>query len=225
MLEFPPLSFPPRKRGPGSRGVAVVTERTSAQRSIPPAGCLGAHEKTAPSVLRRLWWPDVLLVAIQRSVVPGSRRSPGKRGGGKREAQRPRWRRSHRTDLSTAEYSAGRMLGFPPLSFPPRKRGPRNRGVAAATRRTSAQRSIPPARCLGAHEKTAPSVLRRLWWFDVRLAATQSSVVPGSWAPAILPGRENEGRKARGPEAAVWPLSRSGPQHGGLSAGTMIELS
>src|SRR5690625_3091596 len=52
---------------------------------------------------------------------------------------------------------------------------------------------FPLARCSGAFERPAPSVPRRLWWFDVLLAAVQCSVVPGSWAPAILPGRENEG--------------------------------
>src|SRR5690625_6482667 len=36
------------------------------------------------SVLQSPWWPDVLLVAVQSSVVPGSRRSPGKRRVGKR---------------------------------------------------------------------------------------------------------------------------------------------
>src|SRR5690625_7394397 len=39
--------------------------------------------KTPPSVPRRLWWFNVLLVATQCSVVPGSRPSPGKRGGRK----------------------------------------------------------------------------------------------------------------------------------------------
>src|SRR5690625_7482770 len=37
-----------------------------------------------------------------------------------------------------------------------------------------------PARCSGSLEKTARSVPRRLWWFDVLLAASQCSVVPGS---------------------------------------------
>src|SRR5690625_3713765 len=109
---------------------------------LPPAGCLSSLERTAPSVLRKPWWPDVLLAATQSSVVPGSRRSPGKRGVEKREAQEPRWCRGHGTDLSAAD--------------------------------------IPPAGCLGAHEKTAPSVLRKSWWFDVLLAATQCSMVPGS---------------------------------------------
>src|SRR5690625_7537200 len=36
------------------------------------------------SLLLTPWWPDVLLVAVQSSVVPGSRRSPGKRRVGKR---------------------------------------------------------------------------------------------------------------------------------------------
>src|SRR5690625_5453121 len=46
-----------------------------------PARCLSGFKKKALSVLRRLGWFDVLLVAIQCSVVPGSRRSPGKRRG------------------------------------------------------------------------------------------------------------------------------------------------
>src|SRR5690625_4260274 len=37
-----------RKAGPRNRGVAVVTERTSAQRSIPPAGCPGPLERQHP---------------------------------------------------------------------------------------------------------------------------------------------------------------------------------
>src|SRR5690625_5614733 len=49
-----------------------------------PARCAGGFKKKALSVLRRLGWFDVLLVAIQCSVVPGSRRSPGKRRVGKR---------------------------------------------------------------------------------------------------------------------------------------------
>src|SRR5690625_4270608 len=115
MLEFPPLSFPPRKRGPRSRGVAVVTERTSAQRSIPPAGCLGAHEKTAPSVLRRLWWFDVLLVAVQSSVVPGSRRSPGKRG---EQSARPRGRGvAAVTERISAQRVFGRHDAWVPAPF------------------------------------------------------------------------------------------------------------
>src|SRR5690625_7835052 len=40
-----------------------------------PARCLSGFKKKALSVLRRLGWFDVLLVAIQCSVVPGSRRS------------------------------------------------------------------------------------------------------------------------------------------------------
>src|SRR5690625_7153045 len=47
---------------------------------IPPARCSGFLEKPAPSVLRRLWWFDVLLVAMQSSVVRVSRRSSEIRG-------------------------------------------------------------------------------------------------------------------------------------------------
>src|SRR5690625_3891587 len=190
--------------------------------------------------------------------------SPAKAG-----AQEPRWCRCHGTDLSAVNPPPARCLGsrsfrFPCalFSFPPRKRGPRNRSGAAATERTSAQRTFrrrgaqallkkqhppccggcgglmsfwlppsapwplgpglrrendeinrrqirapfvspakagaqepqwcrchgadlsavnpPPARCMDAHEKEAPSVLRRLWWFNVLLVATQCPVVPGS---------------------------------------------
>src|SRR5690625_2446804 len=50
--------------------------------------CPGGFKKTAPSVPQRPWRLDVLLVATQYSVVPGSRRSPGKRGGRKAGARR-----------------------------------------------------------------------------------------------------------------------------------------
>src|SRR5690625_6888863 len=63
----------------------------------------------------------------------------------------------------------------------------------------------------GFFSKPAPSVPRSPWRFDVLLVAIQCSVVPGSWAPAILPGRENEKLPASGP----WSLG-AGPW---LSAG------
>src|SRR5690625_4466330 len=71
-------SFPPRKRGPRNRGVAAATEPTSAQ-PLSLRDALPIFQKTSPSVPRRPWWFDVLLAATQCSVVPGSRRSPGKR--------------------------------------------------------------------------------------------------------------------------------------------------
>src|SRR5690625_1270200 len=79
-LLFPPaaLSFPPRKRGPRNRGVAAATERTSAQRIFRRHDAQTLLKKTS-SVLRRPWWVNVLLAATQCSVVPGARRSPGKR--------------------------------------------------------------------------------------------------------------------------------------------------
>jgi len=49
-----------------------------------PARCSGSFKKKAPSVPQSPWRLDVLLVAVQCSVVPGSRPSPGKRGVGKR---------------------------------------------------------------------------------------------------------------------------------------------
>src|SRR5690625_2107602 len=72
-------SFPPRKRGPRSRSGAAATGMDLSAVDIPPARCLGAREKPAPSVLRRPWRFDALLVAVQSSVVPGSRRSLGRR--------------------------------------------------------------------------------------------------------------------------------------------------
>src|SRR5690625_4486064 len=154
-------SFPPRKRGPRNRGGAAATGMDLSAVDIPPARCLGGREKTAPSVLRRPWRFDVLLVAGQSSVVPGSRRSPGRLGVGKRGAQEPRWCRGHGADLSAV--------------------------------------SFPPARCLGAREKTAPSVLRRPWRFDALLIAVQSPVVPGS---RRSPGRRGVGKRG--------PRNRSG---------------
>src|SRR5690625_4823434 len=118
--------------------------------------------------------------------------------------------------------SAGTMLGFPPRSFPPRKRGPRSRGVSAPAQADLSAAGVPQARCLGALEKKAPPVPRRLWWFNVFLVATRCSVVPGSWAPAILPERGREGKESGGLGTAVWPLSWNGPQRSGPSAGTML---
>src|SRR5690625_7005305 len=42
---------------------------------LPLARCSGVFERTAPSVPQRPWRLDVLLVAIQCSVVPGARNS------------------------------------------------------------------------------------------------------------------------------------------------------
>src|SRR5690625_2317005 len=74
------LSFPLRKQGPRSRSGAAATGRTSAQQAFRRHSA-GAHEKKAPSMLQKPWWLDVLLVATQCSVVPGSRPSPGKLWG------------------------------------------------------------------------------------------------------------------------------------------------
>src|SRR5690625_3671202 len=91
--------------------------------SFPPARCLGAREKTAPSVLRRPWRFDVLLVAVQSSVVPGSRRSPGRRGVGKRGAQEPRWCRGHGADLSAVSFPPARCLSALERKYPPGRGG------------------------------------------------------------------------------------------------------
>jgi len=77
----------------------------------PPARCSGSLEKTAPSLPQSPWRPDVLLAATQCSVVPGSRRSPGKRGGRKAGAQGPRWCRCHGADLSAAGSPPARCSG------------------------------------------------------------------------------------------------------------------
>src|SRR5690625_1611924 len=72
-------SFPPRKRDRKSLGEGTATGMDLSAVDIPPARCLGARETPAPSVLRRPWRVDALLVAVQSSVVPGSRRSLGRR--------------------------------------------------------------------------------------------------------------------------------------------------
>src|SRR5690625_760175 len=74
------LSFPLRKQGPRSRSGAAATGRTSAQQAFRRHSA-GAHEKKAPSVLQKPWWLNVLLVAAQCSVVPGSRPRLFCRGG------------------------------------------------------------------------------------------------------------------------------------------------
>ena len=116
MPGFPPLSFPPRKRGPRGRGGAAVTERASAQWALRP-----------PSAR----W----------SLGPGPRlfcRGGKTRGRKARGPGTAMWPLS-RNGPQRSGPSAGTMSGLPPCSFPPRKRGPRNRGGAAATERTSAQ--------------------------------------------------------------------------------------
>src|SRR5699024_11890229 len=73
------------------------------------ARCLGSLERTASSVLRKSWWFDVLFAAIQSSVVPGSRRSPGKREGRKRG---PRNRGGAAvTERTSAQRSEERRVG------------------------------------------------------------------------------------------------------------------
>src|SRR5690625_803454 len=86
VFRFPPLSFPPQKRGPRNRGGAAVAGAGLSAVGSPPARGPRGVEEEAPAVPRGRGWIDVLLVASQRSVVPGSRRSPGKRGVGKGES-------------------------------------------------------------------------------------------------------------------------------------------
>src|SRR5690625_6156586 len=98
-LSRPPLSFPPQKRGPRNRGGAAVAGAGLSAVGSPPARCPSGFKKKAPSVPRRLWWFDVLLVASQRSVVAGHRRRLDTRDVGKRYAERPQWSARHGADL------------------------------------------------------------------------------------------------------------------------------
>jgi len=114
-----------------------------------------------------------------------------------------------------SELSASTMLGFMPLSFPPRKRGPRSRGSAAATRRTSAQWAFGQYSVRVLLKKQHPPCCGA---FDGSMSFWLPFSAPWSLGPGVR--RENdEGRKARGPGAAVVPLPRSGPQCSELSAG------
>src|SRR5690625_3842157 len=120
-----------------------------------------------------------------------------------------------------SEFSAGTMSGFSPFSFPLRKQGPRNRGGAAVTEQTSVQWNFRrhDARVL-LKEQHAPCRGDR--------GGSMSSWPPPRAPWSLDPGvrRENEeSRKARGPGAAVMPLSRNRPQCSGFSAGTVLELS
>src|SRR5690625_2358453 len=193
----------------------------------------------APSVPRRLWWFGALLVAVQRPVVAGSRRSPGRRRVGKR-GPRSRdgaavtertsaqgvfrrhnaWVLLKESTLRAAEAVVVRCpFGCRPEPGGPwvpafaGKTGGRKAGAQEARRcrgygKGLAAAGCPPARCLSAREKTAPSVLRRPWRFDALLIAVQSPVVPGS---RRSPGRRGVGKRG--------PRSRSG------AAATGMDLS
>src|SRR5690625_1786539 len=72
------LRFPRESGGPGA--AMAQRSRSGPQRSgFSACTILELSCKAASFVPRRLWRFDVLLVAIQSSVVPGSRRSPGRR--------------------------------------------------------------------------------------------------------------------------------------------------
>src|SRR5690625_7291993 len=73
-----PLRFPRESGGPGA--AVGPLPQSGPQCSGLSAGMVYEFlKKTPPSVPRRLWWFNVLLVATQGSAVPGSRRSPGRR--------------------------------------------------------------------------------------------------------------------------------------------------
>src|SRR5690625_2600187 len=201
------LAAPGSRRSPGKRGVG----KRGAQElrwcgchgadlsaaGFQPTRCPGALEKPALSVPWRPWWFDVPLVAAQGLAAPGSRRSPGKRGVGKRGAQEPRWCRCHGADLSAAGFQPTRCPGAlekPALSVPWRPwrldvllvASPCS--VAPGSRPSSGRRQ----------ERSADGVrvsLRALLRFP---------------------------RESGGPGAAVGPLPQSGPQCSGLSAGMML---
>src|SRR5690625_2653513 len=98
-----------------------------------------------------------------------------------------------------SEFSAGTVFRFPPLSFPPQKRGPRNRGGAAVAGAGLSAVGSPPARCPSGFKKKAPSVPRRLWWFDDRQSAVQGTVVAGG---GRAPGKRGRGK--RGAQEPRW---------------------
>gem|GEM_PF-2535569 len=114
MLGFSPPSFPPRKRGPRNRGGAAAAERTSAQ---------WAFRQHDARVL--------LKTSTLRASEPLAVRCPL----GCHPASRGPW---------LPAFAGKTRISFPraPSSFPPRKRGPRSRGGAAATERTSVQRTF-----------------------------------------------------------------------------------
>src|SRR5690625_3962370 len=141
MLGFIPHSFPPRKRGPRSRGGAAATKRTSAQRIFRRQDAWDfLKEQHAPCCGNRggpmsFWLPP----SAPWSLRPAARRDYAARdraGPGAAVVPHPL------AGPQRSGPSTGTMLGFIPHSFPPRKRGPRSRGGAAATERTSTQRAF-----------------------------------------------------------------------------------
>src|SRR5690625_2037795 len=120
-----------------------------------------------------------------------------------------------------SEFSAGTMSGFSPFSFPLRKQGPRNRGGAAVTEQTSVQWNFRrhDARVL-LKEQHAPCRGDR----GGSMSSWPPPRAPWSLDPGVRRANE-ESRKARGPGAAVMPLSGNSPHCSGFSAGTVLELS
>src|SRR5690625_411861 len=104
----------------------------------PPARCSPSRRSSAPSVPQSPWRLDVLLVAVQCSVVPGSRRSPGKRGVGKR-GPRSQGGAAATERTQCSGHSAGTVFEYTPRSFPPRKQEPSIVGGQAATERSLIQ--------------------------------------------------------------------------------------
>src|SRR5690625_3784950 len=171
------------------------------------------------SVLQSPWWPDVLLVAVQSSVVPGSRRSPGKRRVGKRgprsrggaaatertSAQQVFHRYSVRGSLKTSALPAAESLVTRcPFGCRPVVRGFWLPAFAGKTR--------------GKKAGTQEPRWRRCHEADLSAAGLPPAQCPGS-CPFRFP------RESGGLGAAVAPRSRSGPQRSGFSAGTVLRFS
>src|SRR5690625_191768 len=117
------LCFPRKSGGPGTAGVRHPLAGPQRSSYSVRAALRIFSSKAASFVPRRLWRFDALLVAIQSSVVPGSRRSPGRRGVGKRGAQEPRWCRGHGADLSAVSFPPARCLSALERKYPPCRGG------------------------------------------------------------------------------------------------------
>src|SRR5690625_3700670 len=124
MLGFMPLSFPPRKRGPRSRGGAAATERTSAQRvfrrhdayvrvNTRPPPC-----RSALSGPMSFWLPArarwALAPGVRRENEGVGKRGPRNRGGAaatkRASAQQVFHRYSVRGSLKTSALPAAESL-------------------------------------------------------------------------------------------------------------------
>src|SRR5690625_416101 len=140
-------------------------------------------------------------------------------GGTVAEPWARRFFRSRKTmERSTRAQASFALCRLPriSLSFPPRKRGPRNRGGPAATERTSAQWAFRRHGACALLKNSTPCASEAV---VVQCPFGCRPELGGLGVPAFA--RITRDRKARGPAAAVVPLSQYGPQRSGLSAGTM----